>query len=799
MFILKKILISLFIMIVGIISIKADIPTGSWIVHSSFVLPTQKIIENDDALYFLTGGSLFCQYKKNEESIGLVYYNPLNDWNIKDIVYSDERKKLIVIYDNSNIDIIDNSGNIINVPDIKYSSGIDDKTIYGVVFDGINAYIATGFGLVVININTGHIKDSIKYNVPVEAIAINGDKIFIITEGNLYYANKSEIKKLADYQEVGSIRDVDELYAISQDQLMLRTGGLISIGIIEDKIFKEYEWLEILDKPLIYGEEGIYCITKDNRLWRMDYSSAYRHILCDIPEILNDEIIGGLALENEYWSITKEGILKKKYINGNWISESERYIPQRTLTARNIDYIIPGSFKDNIYFGNIGATLWRNNYDVSLDVIQELSLLKDDKFIDKSVVNVEGEFYNVVIKQNIHGPYLFTPQRFCEDPDDNDIYFIGTGNDGLYKIKGREYIGRYGAGNSPISNPWGYRVFEASIDKGGNLWIGYDGTGIETGVAVLPSDKRILEPNQVDVSDWVLIDTKGMPVDRDMRIFHCNKYPVTIIFNWNGNDGLIFYDNNNTPDFFSDDKIYYVNRLIDQDGLIFSPERFTAIVEDNQGRIWIGCEGGVIEIENPGMVSDSQLNVRRLKIGHDDGTGLADYFCETDLVFDISVDGANRKWVATGESGVYLLNSEGNVIIDNFTTSNSPLPSNEVKAVYANPTNNSVYFGTEYGLLEYGNNASFPKEDFSSIKVYPNPVTPQTPVNFVTISGLVDGTVIKITDSMGNLVWEGQAEGGMVQWVLENNAGRRMSTGVYYVFLSSQNSGNAIAKIMIVN
>lgn len=62
-------------------------------------------------------------------------------------------------------------------------------------------------------------------------------------------------------------------------------------------------------------------------------------------------------------------------------------------------------------------------------------------------------------------------------------------------------------------------------------------------------------------------------------------------------------------------------------------------------------------------------------------------------VYDIKVDAANRKWFATN-SGVFLISSDNNEQVYNFTKDNSPLPSNTVKSIALDETSGTVYFGT---------------------------------------------------------------------------------------------------------
>jgi hypothetical protein len=46
----------------------------------------------------------------------------------------------------------------------------------------------------------------------------------------------------------------------------------------------------------------------------------------------------------------------------------------------------------------------------------------------------------------------------------------------------------------------------------------------------------------------------------------------------------------------------------------------------------------------------------------DDGTSLSSYLLDGQQVNCIAVDGANRKWIGTNASGVYLVSADGSQI-----------------------------------------------------------------------------------------------------------------------------------------
>lgn len=73
----------------------------------------------------------------------------------------------------------------------------------------------------------------------------------------------------------------------------------------------------------------------------------------------------------------------------------------------------------------------------------------------------------------------------------------------------------------------------------------------------------------------------------------------------------------------------------------------------------------------------------------------------------------------------------------------------------------------------------------------------------VTITNLVDNSLVKIADAFGNVVYTGRSEGGMMTWDCNSAlSGRRVASGVYYVYMSSSSDGSgskgAVAKILVL-
>ena len=114
--------------------------------------------------------------------------------------------------------------------------------------------------------------------------------------------------------------------------------------------------------------------------------------------------------------------------------------------------------------------------------------------------------------------------------------------------------------------------------------------------------------------------------------------------------------------------------------------------------------------------------------------------------------------------------------------------------------NGEVFFGTENGIISFRGTATQGAEtQEKSVSIFPNPVRP----NYggpIAIKGLVENANVKITDTYGNLVFETNAFGGQAIWNGLNFNGERVSTGVYLVFITDEETGDqsAIGKILFI-
>ena len=103
------------------------------------------------------------------------------------------------------------------------------------------------------------------------------------------------------------------------------------------------------------------------------------------------------------------------------------------------------------------------------------------------------------------------------------------------------------------------------------------------------------------------------------------------------------------------------------------------------------------------------------------------------------------------------------------------------------------------GLQSYKSVIMDGSENYSGIYAYPNPIKPGYTGNLY-ITGLVDNSIVKISDESGNFVWETKSQGGRVEWPLKTFAGNKVSSGVYTIYAATTTAElKAVTKVLVLN
>lgn len=138
---------------------------GTW-KHYLAYHEVQDICSTGDYLFVLASNGLY-QYNLNDQSITTYdRTNGLSDTHITHIGWSQQAKRLIAVYENSNIDLVDAKGNVTNISALYSKSTTEDKTVTDVRIDGIYAWLITNFAILKVNMQRGEIADTYTPNHP---------------------------------------------------------------------------------------------------------------------------------------------------------------------------------------------------------------------------------------------------------------------------------------------------------------------------------------------------------------------------------------------------------------------------------------------------------------------------------------------------------------------------------------------------------------------------------------------------------------------------------------------------------
>ena len=365
-------------------------------------------------------------------------------------------------------------------------------------------------------------------------------------------------------------------------------------------------------------------------------------------------------------------------------------------------------------------------------------------------------------------------------PGQPDHYMMASWGDGLLEVKNGEVVHSYDADNSPLApvDLDQVRVENLCFDAGGNLWL-------TNGEAEHPI--KVLDSQ----GDWHVARYD------DLR----NRKATGLICQQDGylwgyihNTPLIFaVDTRGTPGDPSDDAIM-IREVLDFNGQSFA-RRIEAISQDNEGNIWIATDEGVaVDYEPASFFDREDYRPNRIRLTIE---GYTQYVLRDNQVTDIAVDPANQKWFATQRAGVFVFSEDARQLRAHYTSGQSALLNDTVRSM-AIGSGGEAFMATASGICSYRSESAEGQEDFADAYVFPNPVRPGYEGK-ITITNLVAGVNLKITDISGNLVYETVARGGQATWDGKNLSGNKVSSGVYLIFMTNEDGSKThVGKLLFL-
>lgn len=760
-----------------------------WQLHLAYHDP-ENIVAVGTSLYVVMNGNLLVFDTQDLSVKTIDKSDGLSSKGIEDIAWSDTQKCLVILYDDNNVDLLYQNGDIYNIPQIKnYNDDAITTTNLNVSHQW--ATISTTKGIILINIEKKEIRGYYLIGEPYDATVIDNNLLASLKTRSLIQGKISD--NLYDITQWNTVLSNLDIYEIAPFQ-----DGAYLISPYETGNPTSLSGVLFLNMSV---ENPVASLTTVTSLW------------CDHALISNQKPL-----------FTGSGcVITVK--DDDYIKEDQRYNLQQSLIAaayttegtiwaiNTTDSLI--NFKANSTSDNLQSAQYtiatsgpRRDYAYKMHYNQNRLLVAGGyqdysagtNFPPTAMVYEEGKwtaFQEDNIQLNSNATYT-NVYDIAQDPKDATHHFVAS-RTGLLEFKNFSFQNHYNSQNSPlIIAPGGngdpnFCIADAlAFDEQGNLFL----TNYEAKNTLLcfTNDGQWIQFYD-DAFTNISTPQKSL-IDNDGRLWVTSRRETG-----DCSAGIYCLDYNQTPSDQSDDQSRFRSNAINEDGTSCTFGNTYDICLDNNGQIWMGTNNGVFVIENPQDFLTSSFTVYQPKVPRNDGTNYADYLLTGTPVSAIAVDGGNRKWFGTYGSGLYLTNEDGTEVLQHFTTDDSPILSDNIWALAVNSDNGTLMIGTDIGICSYQSGITQPQTSLQkqNIKISPNPVRPEYN-GIVNITGLTQQAEVKIVTTNHQLVARITAIGGTAQWDIKSQiTGQRVAPGIYYVLTTTSDGKTSVAaKIAVI-
>lgn len=754
----------------------AQVGMGEWRLHIPS-LNAIDIVSTDDGVFtaYENGISEY-NFASGELSIWDAV-NSLSDISMSCLGKCNSNNSIFVGYENGNVDKIkDNT--VTNIPAIKLAQVQGSKKIHKFVEHEGNMYLATGFAIVKIDPEKNEVRDTYyptNGNGAIVDLTFRNDTLFALSNDRLYIGNLSN-PALADPAQ----------WSVDSRVPILTGNKYAEIEGYKNEIYIT----QIVDG---FGFDTVHILTPSSlgvaftesfsmEISGIDVVDGYLNLCYFDGALLYNESYSPVAVLNEYtFSFPNPHALVKA--NGRYyIADGFSGLVEFNSATDNKKLQIIGPPKNTFYAMNWKA----GKLVIAGGGLNEVF----NTFNGAGLYTFEDESWSLQDGGNVdnwNGQNIWDYVSCSIDPRTSNRVAVGTYSELPLTVldeTGTNTV--YTPGNSlleftSLGNGWSY-LSALEYDDLGNLWIlnGYANEPLKS------------------------LDKDGVWHSFDLGTSAKSKFTKKMVIDYNGNKwlsisgvGLYGYKDNATISDNSDDDYVLLNSGTSSGAL--PSNEVTAIAVDFDNEIWIGTDNGFAVLYNSSEAFDASAgdyNAQRIKLEYE---GNVEYVLGATHITDIEVDGGNRKWFATANSGVILMSPDGLEIIRQFTTDNSPLISDNVLDLEIDQSSGEVYMITDKGLISYRSDASYEDPEYSNVVVFPNPARPDYD-GPITIQGIRYDSDIKITDVAGNLVYQTTSNGGTATWGGKTLDGQKVSTGVYLIWTAAnEGKGRFVGKVLVVN
>jgi hypothetical protein len=748
----------------------AQIQLGDWRDH----LPYShciKVAKASTKIYAATDNNLFV-FDTHENSIQkLSKISGLSDMGVSTIEYYAAKNILLISYTNGNIDLLKDF-QVTNIPDVKNKVMSGSKKANGIYFKDNFAYLCYSFGIVLLDLDKNEIKDTYVIGEPgiaYEVFSLTADDTYFYagTSNGLFKASITDpfLVNYARWQRDATIPNNTGEF----NQVAFFNGKLIAnYTTTTDKTDRLYYlgssgWNEFLSSQ----NDRRYEVRQTNNKLMVTNGSQVMVVNTDFQVDLIVKQYSFAAAVPRSSLIDESGIV--------WIADNEYGLVSYTPSSNISRSIVPnGPYTNHVWdLKYANGTIYATGGGLNASM--------NNLFHAGELYSFTNEAWSSILNYTTTDYIVATP-----DPLDKTTIYVGSWSSGIWAYQNGQVLANYKDKNSTLqSNITGQdyiRIGGITFDTNHNLWVTNGGVG---------------SPISVRKTDGTWKSFPWGPVVNSPLAgnIHQDKYGQFWVVLPKG-VGLFVFDVNNTIDNEKDDK-YLVFRPKDALGDIVT--NIYCVTSDRSNNVWVGTDHGPIMYPNPQNVFSGETDGTQVTIPRNDGKNTVDPLLGSETINCITIDGGNRKWFGTEKGGAFLFSPDGTKQLLHFNTDNSPIFSNTIQSITINDLTGEVFFGTAMGIISYRGKATAPNDDFTNVYVYPNPVRPDYHGDIV-ITGLIENCYVKITDISGNLVYHTKSIGGQAVWDGNMKNGRRVSTGVYLVFMSNDDGSKTyITKMLVIH
>lgn len=736
---------------------------GSWRYHFAATPPEQLAIWGDE-VYAARVADLLCYNTADRTLSSLSKRQGLSGGEIGAMAVHEAAGCLIIGYQDGNIDLY-YGGDIFNMSDIKDKTiaGGNDKGIYRIHTQGRYAYLACGFGIVVLDVLKREFKETYfigerNGSLRVNEVDCDDRYIWAATEQGLRYADKDAVN-LNDYTAWTVDTFWGEERAVARAVKLGDTWWVLEKGLdgAADRVYQgrpggDWTMADTVDiKEVSCLTAGANYVARGTfrsavQRWSVDLLSETGELLyrADIDRGYEGSVPYDAVLDGQrnLWAVgTWESIMRFDHQSGR----PETFYPwgpafntAMTMTgkARKI-YVAGGGYDESF------VPIYRNGTISEFDG-------RDWRFINRDNVVDFGDWRASV--------------QVLEDPSEAGHYYIASAVDGLLEIRGGHVVNRFTETNSPLQAYGGaVRVYGIALDADGDVWM----TNIGASTALLEY-RHDGTWRAYDISEYTTgLRLGAIMVDYWQHVWVIDNQDDVYVFEADGTSikGLQIDENN---------------------GSTVSTSRVNCMLEDEVGHVWLGTERGIKLIDKHAELFDhpngrySSVECKNIMVPS------GDYIIEllrNEAVKTMVCDGANRKWIGTETNGVFLVSSDGTQEEAHYTAENSDLLSDRIQTMGIIPYTGEIFVSTSGGICSYSGTGAF-REEGAEVVPYPNPVPPGYD-GYISIRNLPTDAEVKITDAAGHLIYEARATGSQLSWNGYNMQGKRPQSGVLLVFAAT--------------